>query len=58
MITITSHAAVSSINTTTHPERKSRNRVRVHAITRKKKAVEQSEQEQKNEEEEIEEKSI
>jgi hypothetical protein len=44
---IMSHAVASSTNTTTHPERKSRNHVLVHAIIRKKEAVEHSEQEKR-----------
>jgi hypothetical protein len=36
MITITTRAVASSTNTMTFPERRLWNRVRVHAITRKK----------------------
>ena len=44
MMTITTHAVASSTNTMTLPERRSRNRVRVHAITRKKEVLDQSKQ--------------
>jgi len=42
MMTITIRAVASSTNTMTFPERRSRNCVRVHAITRKKEALDQS----------------
>ena len=44
MTTITTHAVASSTNTMTLPERRSRNRVRVHAITRKKEVLNQCKQ--------------
>jgi hypothetical protein len=44
MMTITIRAVASSTNTMTFPERRSGNCVRVHAITRKKEALDQSKQ--------------
>jgi hypothetical protein len=44
MMTIMTHAVASSTNTMTLPERRSRNRVRVHATTRKKEVLDQSKQ--------------
>ena len=44
MMTITIRAVASSTNTMTFPERRSENCVRVHAITRKKEALDQSKQ--------------
>jgi hypothetical protein len=44
MMTITTYAVASSTNMMTLPERRSRNRVRVRVITRKKEALDQSKQ--------------